>query len=71
MIDGETRVSKVVEAAAKEAGAPIRITGFVRLALGEGVEAAFRFRRRSRGDAERLRGPSPALELVSPRDRNG
>ncbi|MGE0257307.1 MAG: translation elongation factor Ts [Alphaproteobacteria bacterium] len=38
VIDGETRVSKVVEAAAKEAGAPIRIAGFVRLALGEGVE---------------------------------
>ena len=38
VIDGETRVSKVVEAAAKEAGAPIRVAGFVRLALGEGVE---------------------------------
>ncbi len=38
VIDGETRVSKVVEAAAKQAGAPIRIAGFVRLALGEGVE---------------------------------
>jgi elongation factor Ts len=38
VIDGETLVSKVVEAAAKEAGAPIRVAGFVRLALGEGVE---------------------------------
>jgi elongation factor Ts len=38
VIDGETRVSKVVEAAAKEAGASIRVAGFVRLALGEGVE---------------------------------
>jgi len=38
VIDGETRVSNVVEAAAKEAGAPIRVAGFVRLALGEGVE---------------------------------
>jgi elongation factor Ts len=38
VIDGENRVSKVVEAAAKEAGAPIRVAGFVRLALGEGVE---------------------------------
>src|SRR3954471_13454625 len=38
VIDGGTRVSKVVEAAAKEAGAPIRVAGFVRLALGEGVE---------------------------------
>ncbi len=38
VIDGETRISKVVEAAAKSAGAAIRVTGFVRLALGEGVE---------------------------------
>jgi elongation factor Ts len=38
VIDGETRVSKVVETAANEAGAPIRVAGFVRLALGEGVE---------------------------------
>ncbi|HEV2334780.1 MAG TPA: translation elongation factor Ts [Stellaceae bacterium] len=38
VIDGERRVGKVVEAAAKEAGAPIRATGFVRFALGEGIE---------------------------------
>jgi elongation factor Ts len=38
VVDGETRVGKVLEAAAKEAGAPVRVTGFVRLALGEGVE---------------------------------
>jgi elongation factor Ts len=38
VIDGERRVGKVVEAAAKEAGAPIRIAGFVRFALGEGIE---------------------------------
>jgi len=38
VIDNETRVAKIVEAAAKQAGAPIRVTGFVRLALGEGVE---------------------------------
>ena len=37
VIDGETRVGKIVEAAAKEAGAPIRVAGFVRFALGEGV----------------------------------
>src|SRR5712664_1168088 len=36
--DGETRISKVVEASAKEAGAPIKIAGFVRFALGEGIE---------------------------------
>lgn len=38
VIDGESRVGKVVDAAAKEAGAPIRVTGFVRFALGEGIE---------------------------------
>jgi elongation factor Ts len=38
VIDGETRVSKIVEAAAKDAGKPIKVTGFVRMQLGEGVE---------------------------------
>jgi elongation factor Ts len=38
VIDGETRIGKVVEAAAKSAGAPIRVTGFVRFALGEGID---------------------------------
>ena len=38
VVDGESRVSKVVEAAAKTAGKPIRVAGFVRFALGEGVE---------------------------------
>jgi elongation factor Ts len=38
VIDGETRVSKVVEAAAKEAGKPIKVTGFVRMQLGEGID---------------------------------
>src|SRR5579862_2363635 len=38
VIDNETRVGKAIEAVAKEAGAPIRATGFVRFALGEGIE---------------------------------
>ena len=39
VIDGETPDRrKVVEAAAKSAGAPIRVAGFVRFALGEGIE---------------------------------
>ena len=38
VIDGESRVGRVVEAAAKAAGAPIRIAGFVRFQLGEGLE---------------------------------
>lgn len=38
VIDGESRISKVIEAAAHSAGSPIKIAGFVRFALGEGVE---------------------------------
>lgn len=38
VIDGETKISKVIENAAKEAGSEIKLTGFVRLALGEGIE---------------------------------
>ena len=38
VVDQETRISKVVESAAKAAGAPIRITGYARFALGEGIE---------------------------------
>ena len=38
VVDQETRISKVVENAAKAAGAPIRIAGFARFALGEGIE---------------------------------
>jgi elongation factor Ts len=38
VIDGESRVKQVVEKAAKEIGAPIKVTGFVRMALGEGIQ---------------------------------
>lgn len=38
VIDGETPVSTVVEKAAKDVGAPVRITGFVRFAVGEGID---------------------------------
>jgi len=38
VVDGETRVSKFVEAAAKQAGKPIKVTGFVRMQLGEGID---------------------------------
>ncbi|SFZ82037.1 elongation factor Ts [Devosia enhydra] len=37
VIDGERRVSDVIKAAEAEAGAPIKVTGFVRYALGEGI----------------------------------
>lgn len=38
VIDGESKVEKAVEAAGKDAGGPIKITGFVRYELGEGIE---------------------------------
>ncbi len=38
VIDGETKVSKVLEAAAKDVGGPVELAGFVRFVLGEGVE---------------------------------
>jgi elongation factor Ts len=37
VIDGESRIGKVIDAAAKELGTPVRIAGFVRFALGEGI----------------------------------
>jgi elongation factor Ts len=40
VIDGESRVAKVVEAAAKKAGAPIRLAGYARFKVGEGIEKA-------------------------------
>ncbi len=38
VIDAETKVAKVIDAASKELGSPIRVTGFVRFALGEGID---------------------------------
>ncbi|MBI4031908.1 MAG: elongation factor Ts [Proteobacteria bacterium] len=38
VIDGENRISKVVENAAKDAGAPVKLAGFLRFQLGEGIE---------------------------------
>jgi len=38
VIDGETKVGKVIENAAKDVGAPVEFSGFARLELGEGVE---------------------------------
>ncbi len=38
VIDGETKVGKVIENAAKDAGAPVELVGFARLELGDGVE---------------------------------
>ncbi len=38
VIDNETKVGKLVEDAAADVGAPVRLTGFVRFQLGEGIE---------------------------------
>jgi len=38
VVDGESRVSAVVDKTAKEIGAPIKVAGFRRFALGEGIE---------------------------------
>jgi elongation factor Ts len=38
VMDGETKVSKALEAAAEDIGAAVTIKGFVRFALGEGIE---------------------------------
>jgi elongation factor Ts len=38
VIDNETKVAKVLDAAAKEIGAPVKIAAYERLALGEGID---------------------------------
>jgi elongation factor Ts len=38
VVDGETKIAKVIENAAKTLGAPVKLTGFVRFQLGEGIE---------------------------------
>ncbi len=38
VIDNESKVKAVIEKAAKEVGAPVKVAGFVRMALGEGIE---------------------------------
>ncbi len=38
VVDNESKISKVIEAAGTTAGAPVKIAGFIRFGLGEGVE---------------------------------
>ncbi len=38
VIDGETKISKLLENAKAEAGAPVKLTGYLRIQLGEGIE---------------------------------
>lgn len=40
VVDGESRIRDVVEKAAKTLGAPVKLTGFSRYQLGEGIEKA-------------------------------
>ncbi len=40
VIDNESKVSKVLETASKDLGSPVALKGFVRFALGEGIEKA-------------------------------
>jgi len=38
VVDGENRIAQVVENASKALGTPVKLTGFVRYQLGEGIE---------------------------------
>ena len=38
VIDGETKVATVLEQAGKELGAPVKVSGFIKFVLGEGIE---------------------------------
>jgi elongation factor Ts len=40
VVDGESRIAQVIENASKTLGAPVKLTGFVRYQLGEGIEKA-------------------------------
>lgn len=40
VMDGETKISKVLENAGKDVGAPVALAGYVRFQLGEGIEKA-------------------------------
>ncbi len=40
VVDGESRIKAVIEKASKDLGAPIKLAGFARYQLGEGIEKA-------------------------------
>jgi elongation factor Ts len=40
VLDGQTKVSQVIEQASKELGASIQLTGYIKFTLGEGIEKA-------------------------------
>jgi len=38
VIDGETKVAKVLEQASQNLGAPVKVSGFIKYVLGDGIE---------------------------------
>lgn len=38
VIDGKTKIADIIEQAGKDVGAPVKLAGFARFALGEGIE---------------------------------
>ena len=40
VIDGKSKIAQAVEAAAKDVGAPVKISKFISYRLGEGIEKA-------------------------------
>ena len=38
VIDGETKVRKVLDQASSELGSPVKVAGFIRYQIGEGIE---------------------------------
>jgi len=38
VVDGESPITKVLDDAAKDVGGPVKVAGFIRYGLGEGIE---------------------------------
>ena len=38
VIDGESKVAAVLEQAGKDLGAPVKVAGFIKYVLGEGID---------------------------------
>ena len=38
VVDGETKIAKIIDNATQTVGAPVALTGFARFQLGEGIE---------------------------------
>ena len=74
VLNPDLTVEKALKEAEKDIGAPVKITGFLRFALGEGIEKEVdRLRGRSRRDRRRSNAASTAsstaeLDRRAPRD---